>query len=175
MNGVSEVEFKLGLAVGMEIGGSTPLSAVEKVVAVLIWIEKLLVPPTDVRSTLGVGTALCDDDAETLEGAGGKMPLSPVDRVIAVLEEVEISTVPSPIDISISRLGVGVADVVLELLETSSGRIPEPPVVEADTVLPENVTLIVPPVGEGVTEVSLPESGTLLLLSGGRIPESPVE
>jgi len=103
------------------------------------------------------------------------MPLSPVDRVIAVLEEVEISTVPTPIDISISRLGTRVADVVLELLETSGGRTPEPPVVEANTVLPENVTLTVPPVGEGVTAVSLPERGTLILLSGGRTPESPVE
>ena len=103
------------------------------------------------------------------------MPLSPVDRVIAVLEDVEISTVPTPIDISISRLGAGVADIVLELLETSGDRTPEPPVVEANTVLPENVTLIVPPVGAGVTAVSLPEMGALLLLSGGRIPESPVE
>ena len=49
MNGVSEVELKLGLDVVLEIGGSTPLSPVEKVVAVLTWMERLLVPPIDVK------------------------------------------------------------------------------------------------------------------------------
>lgn len=150
----------LGLGVAPEAGGTTPMSPVENVVAVLAAMEKPFVPPINVMLTPGVGTKIGNE--VSLVGDGGRTPKSPVEKVVAVLEEVEKEALPI-VTVSIVSLRAGVAEPVF-----AGGIIPESPV-----ELRTNVLLLV--AKDAPPEVALVTTTRVMLPvgAGGRTPESP--